>query len=134
MAASRAWPEMGTDEWVRQSWPARCRMDDSSGVPYLEGTLTLTNRRLFFTGPVELDEVPIFDFADLLLVVRWQRRCISHSVIVETPSGQRFDFRTKKLACKQIMARSQMRRVTTLRSPVVRLGPTADEAGLTIAT
>ena len=87
MAASRAWPEMGTDEWVRQSWPARYRTDDSSGLPYLEGTLTQTNQRLFFIGPVELDEVPIFHFTHLLLVVRWLRRCISHSVIVETSSG-----------------------------------------------
>ena len=67
MAASRAWPEMGTDEWVRQSWPARYRTDDSSGLPYLEGTLTQTNQRLFFIGPVELDEVPIFHFTHYCL-------------------------------------------------------------------
>jgi hypothetical protein len=129
-----SWPEMGRDEWVRQSWPARCRTDsDGPGRSYSEGTLTLTNRRLFFTGPSDLNQLPIFDF-DKLLVVRWQRHGVfSYALIVETPSGQRFDFRIKRLACKQIAARSKMRMVTPSRAPIVRIGPTAGEAGLTAA-
>lgn len=134
------WPEMAGDEWVRQSWPARCCTESAgseskgSGRSYSVGILTLTNRRLFFTGPSELDEQPIFDF-DELLVVRWQRNGLfSNSLIVERPSGQRFDFRTKKLACKQIAARSHMRMVTTTRAPALKVGPTAGEVGLPAAT
>jgi hypothetical protein len=141
MAASQlSWPEMGGDEWVRQSRLARCRTEsgasgsEGSGQSYSEGILTVTNRRFFFSGPSELDELPVFDF-DKLLVVGWQRHGVfSNSLIVETPSGQRFDFRTKKLACKQIAARSHMRMVTRSRAPGVRIGPTADEVGLTAAT
>ncbi len=93
--------------------------------------MTLTNRRLFFTGLSDLNELPIFDF-DELLVVRWQRHGVfSNVLIVETPSGQRFDFWTKKLARKQIVARSQMRMVTPSRAPIVRIGSTVGEAGLT---
>jgi hypothetical protein len=96
--------------------------------------LTLTNRRLLFTGRSELDEVLIiFDF-EKPLVVRWERHGVfSNCLIVETPSGHRFDFRAKKLACKQIAARSQMRKVATTRAPVVRLGSAVGEVGLTAA-
>ena len=127
--------EMGKDEWVRQSWPARCHsVSEDSGQASSEGMLTLTNQRLLFTGRSEPDEVLSFDFEELL-VVRWERRGVfSNSLIVETPSGQRFDFRAKKLACKQIAARSQMRKVETGRAPVVRLGSTVGEVGLTATT
>lgn len=134
MAAARlAWPEMGRDEWFRQSWPARCRTSNGSHEPYAEGNLTLTNRRLIFTGPSGLD-VLIFDFDDLLLSVQWQRHGVfSHSLIVETPSCQRFEFWTKKLACKQIAARSQMRTVATSRAPVVRFKSSTGETQLPAA-
>ena len=133
--ARLSWPEMGADEWVRQSWPARCRTEsDGSDQTYAEGTLTLTNRRLFFTGASELDESLIFDFDDLLLAVRWQRHSVfSYSLIVETASCQRFEFRTKKLACKQIATRFQMRTVASSRARVVRLGSTAGEAEIPAA-
>ena len=90
---------------------------------YSDGTLILTNRRLFFTGLSELDELPVFNFDEPLLV-----RCQRHGVFlntltVEIESGRRFEFRTKKIACKQIAARSQMRTVATSRSPVVRITP-----------
>ena len=113
--ARLSWPEMGSGRVgsaeLAGSLPYR---SDGSDETYAEGTLTLTNRRLFFTGPSGLDESLIFDFDDLLLAVRWQRHSVfSYSLIVETPSCQRFEFRTKKLACKQIAARSQMRTVAT---------------------
>jgi hypothetical protein len=96
--------------------------------------LTLTNRRLLFTGRSGLDDVLSFDFEELL-DVRWERHgVLSNSLIVETPSGQRFDFRAKKLACKQTAARFQMRKVATSRAPVVRLGSTVDEVGLAATT
>jgi hypothetical protein len=124
--------EMGKDEWVRQSWPARCHSEsEDPGHSSAEGMLTLTNRRLLFTGRSELDEVLTFDFEEPL-IVRWERHgVLSNSLIVETPSGQRFDFRAKKLACRQIAARAQMRKVATSRGPVVRLGSTVGEVGLT---
>lgn len=125
MAATRlSWPELERDEWVRRSWPARCRTGtNGSASSYSDGTLILTNRRLFFTGLSELDELPVFNFDELLLV-----RCHRHGVFLntltlETESGRRFEFRTKKMACKQIAARSQMRTVATSRSPVVRITP-----------
>jgi hypothetical protein len=85
--------------------------------------LILTNRRLFFTGLSELDELPVFNFDELLLVRCRRHGFFLNTLTVETESGRRFEFRTKRMACKQIAARSQMRTVATRRSPVVRITP-----------
>ena len=80
--------EMGKHEWVRQRWPARCHTEsEDSAQSSSEGMLTLTNRRLLFTGRSELAEVLSFDFEELG-VIRWKRRgTFSNSLIVETATS-----------------------------------------------
>ena len=72
------------------------------------GTLILTNRRLIFAGHTSADEVVLN--CDELAAVRCTRHGLSrNTLMVETSSGKRFVFRTKKMACTQIEARSRMR-------------------------
>lgn len=109
---TRAWPELGGDEWVRGSWPA-CwlRESNSWGSPEPLGTLILTNRRLIFAGsaPHELEAV---NFDEFTAVQCTRHGLFRNILIVETSSAKRFVFRTKKMVCKQIEARSQMRLLT----------------------
>jgi hypothetical protein len=62
-----------------------------------------------FVGRTPADELAVFKIEDLA-AVRCKRHGLSlNTLMVETPSGKRFVFRTKKIACKQIEARSRMR-------------------------
>ena len=110
---SQVWAELERDEWVRGAWPARCRREpNGSGSPESVGTLILTNRRLVFTGRTPHDDFAAVTF-DELTAVRCTRQGLSlNTLIVETSSDERFVFRTKKMACRQIEARSQMRLLT----------------------
>jgi hypothetical protein len=96
------------DEWVRMTWPARCQTE-SNGSDSREsaGELILTNQRLIFVGPArtEMAAVNLEEFT----AVRCRRHGLSlNTLIVETSSGERFVFRTKRMACKQIEPRSRM--------------------------
>ena len=112
-AQGEGWPDLDRDEWVRGRWPARCVTEHNvSGSSYSEGTLILTSRRLMFVGRTPADELAVFKIEDLA-AVRCKRHGLSlNTLMVETPSGKRFVFRTKKMACKQIEARSRMRSLT----------------------
>jgi hypothetical protein len=105
-------PELERDEWVRRTWRARCVTEpNGSGSRESVGELILTNQRLMFVGPAraELAAVNLDEFT----AVRCKRHGLSlHTLIIETSSGKRFVFRTKRMACKQIEARSRMRPVT----------------------
>lgn len=58
------------------------------------------------------DELAVLNVEELT-AVRCKRHGLSlNTLMVETPSGKRFEFRTKKVACKQIEARSRMRSLT----------------------
>ena len=106
------WPELHRDEWVRGSWPARFQTEPNGSGSYSDGTLILTNRRLVFAGRTPADELAVPNF-DELDAVQCKRHGLSrNTLVVETSSGKRFVFRTKKMACKQIEARSQMRTLT----------------------
>jgi len=108
----RAWPELDADEWLRGSWPARWQSErDRSGSSESPGTLILTNRRVIFAGSASRDFEAV-DF-DAFTAVHWTRHGLSRGTLfVETSSSERFVFRTKKMACEQIEARSQMRLLT----------------------
>ena len=109
-APGECWSELNRAEWVRGSWPARCLTDPNASGPshYSDGTLILTNRRLIYAGRTPADE-SVLNFEELA-AVRCKRHGLSlNSLMVETSSGRRFVFRTKKLACKHIEARSRMR-------------------------
>jgi hypothetical protein len=112
MAQVDGWSQLDRDEWVRRTWPARCLTGpNDSGSPESAGTLILTNQRLMFVGPTgaELAAVSLDDFT----VVLCKRHGLSrNTLIIETSSAERFVFRTKSMACKQIEARSRMRSVT----------------------
>lgn len=110
---SSGWPELDRDEWMRGRWPARClRHPTGTCSPESVGTLILTNRRLVFAGRTSLDEFAEFAF-DELTAVRCTRQGLSlNTLIVETSAGECFVFKTKRLACKKIEARSQMRLLT----------------------
>ena len=102
------------DEWVRGRWPARCVTEPNvSGSSYSEGTLILTSRRLDLSSAApRSDELAVLK-AEELTTVKCKRHGLSlNTLMVETPSGKRFVFRTKKMACKQIEARSRMRSLT----------------------
>jgi hypothetical protein len=106
------WPELDRDEWVRGSWPARFLTEPNGSGSYSDGTLLLTNRRLVFAGPAPADELAALNF-DELAAVQCKRHGLSRNTLeVETSSGKRFVVRTKKMACKQIEARSRMRALT----------------------
>ena len=109
----KGWLELDTDEWVRGCWPARSLSPYSgSGSTATVGSLILTNRRLLFVGRTSLDELAAVDF-DEITTVQCPRQGLSrYTLIVETSSGSRLIFRTKKMACRQIEARSQMRLLT----------------------
>jgi hypothetical protein len=108
------WPEFELNEWVRGSWPACCvTAANDSDLSYSDGTLMLTNQRLLFTDGGPVDDIVTIDFDDLLAVRCERHRFSRYALIVETSSGRWFEFRTKKLACKQIEARSHMRQLTT---------------------
>jgi hypothetical protein len=112
-AQGEGWPDLDRDEWLRGRWPARCVTERNvSGSSYSEGTLILTSRGLMFVGRTPADELAVFKIEDLA-AVRCKRHGLSlNTLMVETPSGKRFVFRTKKMACKQIEARSRMRSLT----------------------
>jgi hypothetical protein len=106
------WPELDRNEWVRGSWPARFLTEPDGSASYSDGTLILTNRHLVFAGRTPADELAAVNF-DEFTAVRCKRHGLAlNTLIVETASGERFIFRTKKLACKQIRARSRMRSLT----------------------
>ena len=108
---SWSWPKLDRDEWVRGSWQACCLMEfDGSRV---DGRLVLTNQHLLFLGRSSSDDLlPAIDFDDQIVVQRKRYRLGLNMLIIETSSGQRFAFRTNRVACKQIEARSRMRRLT----------------------
>jgi hypothetical protein len=109
-----SWPEFALDEWVRGSWPARCLTEaNDSDSSCSDGTLMLTNQRLLFTDGRPVDDMVNIRFDDLLAVRCERHRFWRDTLIVETSSGRLFEFRTTKLACKQIEARSHMRQLTT---------------------
>lgn len=104
------WFELDSDEWTRGSWPARClREPDGPAASELVGTLILTNHRLVFVDHTQLDEVASVRFEELTSVRCTRRGLFLNTLIVETSSQQLFVFRTKKIACTQIEARSHMR-------------------------
>jgi hypothetical protein len=68
----------------------------------------LTNQRLIFVGSSgsELAAINLDEFTAVLC----KRHGLSrNTLILETSSGERFVFRTKRMACRQIEARSKMR-------------------------
>jgi hypothetical protein len=86
-------------------------------MPRTSGSIHLT----VDNGLSELDELLVCNL-DKLLVVRCHRhRVFVITLTVETESGRRFEFRIKRLACKQIAARSRMQTVATGRSTVVSI-------------
>ncbi len=106
------WLDLKRDEWVRRTWPARCVTEGSgSASPESTGTLILTNQRLMFAGPngAERAAVNLDDFSAVLCKRHGFSR---NTLIVEASSGDRFVFRTNRMACKQIEARSRMRALT----------------------
>lgn len=106
------WSQLNRDEWVRRAWPARCLAEpNGSGSPEPAGTLILTNQRLIFASSTraKLAAVNLDDFS---AVVCKRYGLSRNTLIVETLSGERFVFRTKRIACKQIEARSRMRLLT----------------------
>jgi hypothetical protein len=111
-ARGMSWVEFDRDEWVRGSWRARCLTEangwDSS---YSDGRLILTNERVLFASDVPGEKLLALRFDDRLAIQCKRYRFSLHQLIIETSSGQRFAFRTIKLACKQIEVRSQMRRL-----------------------
>jgi hypothetical protein len=111
-------PELQMNEWVRANWPA-CIQSGPDGLgPSESGTLVLTNRRLIFVARTPLDTFSA-SFDELTTVESARRGLRLNMLVVETARGGRIVFKTKKMACKQIVARSQMRLVTRPRS----LGP-----------
>ena len=105
--------ELDMDEWVRGGWPARWLSEPRvSSSPESIGTLILTNRRLVFAGRAPVDKFVAIDFDELTKVECTRHGLSRNTLIIETSSAKRFVFRTKKLACKQIEARSQMRLLT----------------------
>lgn len=109
MAQVAGWAQLDRNEWVRMYWPARRLADpNDSASPESAGTLMLTNQRLLFAGPsgAELAAVNLDEFT----AVDCKRHGLSrNTLIVEASSGERFVFRTKRMACRQIEARSRMR-------------------------
>ena len=103
------WSQLQRDEWVRRAWPAQCLTEpDGSGQPELAGTLILTNQRLIFAGPTRV-ELAAVNLEELAAVLCKRHGLSRNTLIVETSSGDRFVFRTMRMACKQIEARSRMR-------------------------
>ena len=106
------WAESDRDEWVRRTWPARWLTElNGSGSPESAGTLILTNQRLVFVGTTgaELAAVSLDEFT--VVLGKWFGP-LRNTLIVETSSGERLVFRTKRMACQQIEARSRMRSLT----------------------
>jgi hypothetical protein len=108
--SGRRLAELDSDEWVRRTWSARCLTEPNGpGSPASIGTLILTNRRLLFAGGTRADEPIAVNFTEFT-AARCERHGLSlNTLIVETSSSERFVFRTKRMACKQIEARSRMR-------------------------
>lgn len=112
-ARSMSWPDLDRDEWVRGSWQARWLSEpEGSNSSYSDGRLILTNQRLLFASCVSSDELAAVKFDEHVAIQHKRYRFSLHTLVVEASSGQRFAFRTTKMACKQIEARSRMRRIT----------------------
>jgi hypothetical protein len=100
------WSQLDRDEWVRRTWPAR-RLTERNGSGSQEsvGELILTNQRLLFAGPTGA-ELAAVNLDELTAVVCKRHGLLRNTLMVETSSGERFVFRTERMACKQIEARS----------------------------
>ncbi len=108
-------PELQINEWVRATWPASIQSGPDGLSQSETGTLMLTNRRLVFVARTLLDTFSA-PFDELTTVESARRGLRLNTLAVETARGDRIVFKTKKMACKQIVARSQMRLVTRPRN------------------
>lgn len=102
-------------EWVRAAWPASIQGGPEGLDPSDTGTLLLTNRRIVFHSGTSMNTFSA-TFDELATV-----KCLRHSLrlktlVVETSQGRRVIIKTKKIACKKIVARSQMRLVSKSRN------------------
>lgn len=112
MVQMDGWSQLDRDEWVRGTWPARSLTEPiGSDSPESLGTLMLTNQRLIFVVPTGA-ELAAVNLDELTAVLCKRHGLWRNTLIVESSAGERFVFRTNRMACRQIEARSRMRSVS----------------------
>lgn len=92
--------ELQRYERICGSWPARRLVSvDDRKLQVAEGTIIITNRRLLF---LDAETISSTHFSDLATVQCVGRNLLVHTLIVETSSGQRLRFLTKRAACRHL--------------------------------